>query len=141
MSEQIWDSCLQREIPFEMIDFENHPTPADLEKRLGKELVDVYFQTCTPIEKIFFGRDKSLKGPEDKTLWISPDDRLSGDICMKELKTDCLQALTHRGIMDIGRKIEDKIAIQQQEVVEVAVKETEELDRYEKEFKLCFVRY
>lgn len=133
MSKDIWDACLQEKIPCKMLDLTNHPTPSDLEKRLGKELVDVFFKTCTPMERVLFGRDKPLKGPEGKNMWIDPNDRVEGKkvlITQQPLKTDCLQALTHRGILEIGEKIEKMIEEKNRENLEAAVKEAEDVSRY-----------
>ncbi|KAG5680624.1 hypothetical protein PVAND_010118 [Polypedilum vanderplanki] len=144
MSESIWDECLHCSIPIEMLDLANHPTPSDLEKRMGAEFVDMFFKTCSPIEKVLFGRDKPLKGPDEKKLWINPADKLKASGCggvyitEQVSRTDCLQALTHRGIMEIGEKIEAKITAEHENTVAEAVKETEELERFETNLRIEF---
>jgi hypothetical protein len=137
MPASIYDECLQCSIPVEMLDLPNHPTPSDLERRMGKEFVEMFLATCSPIETVLFGRDKPLKGPEEGKLWIDPADRLKGlksgcdGLCITEQpsKTDCLQALTHRGILEIGARIEAKIADEHDNAVAEAVREAEELER------------
>lgn len=120
------DSCCQMEIPYDMLNVHNHPTVTDLERNMGKNLTDVYLKTCTPIERTLFGRDKPLKGPEK--LWINPADRLSGDkVHLTPLFTESLQAFTHQGILEIGRKLEQKFDEHNQLIIEKAVAEAEEL--------------
>lgn len=133
MSKELWDSCLQQEIPYEMLDLANHPTPTDLEKRLGKELTEAFLQQCTPFEKVLFGTDKPLKGPGNKKMWIDPKDRADGNklsITEVPLKTDCLQALTHRGILEIGEQVEKMLAERNAKDIESAVKEAMDVARY-----------
>lgn len=126
MSKQVMDSCCQLEIPFDYLDVEHHPTPSDLERNVSRELVDVYLKTCTPIERVLFGRDKMLKGPS--SLWINPEDRLKGQqLRMTPKSTEGVQALTHRGILEIGEQIERKMEESNRKLVEKAVEETEEL--------------
>lgn len=125
MSNDVLDSCCQMEIPFEFLDVGNHPTPSDLLKNMSKELVEVYLRTCTPIERTLFGRDKKLKGPGN--LWINPEDRSD---CRKAqltpVKTESLQALTHQGILEIGKQIEEKMNEQTKQMIAKAVADTEE---------------
>jgi hypothetical protein len=68
-------------------------------------------------------------------LWINPDDRL-GDRKVKITQappstsyTDCLQALTHHGILEIGKKYEEKMAEMNRRAMEDAVKDAEELSK------------
>jgi hypothetical protein len=135
MPGSIWDECLHDTLDLKMLDLKNNPTPSDLEKRLGREFIDVFFKTCTPIEKILFGRDRPLTGPADRQMWINPADRIEmtrcDGICIREqpCETDCLQALSHRGILEIGEKIEAQIAAEHKLAVSAAVRETEELER------------
>lgn len=132
----VYDCCLQEEIPFELLDLANHPTPSDLERKLGKDLADVFLKTCTPLQKILFGRDKPLKGPE-KRMWINPEDRLNGNkVKITEAPpsqsasyTDCIQALTHMGILEVGKKYEAKLAELNRRAIDEAVQETEELSK------------
>lgn len=145
MSKTVFDSCLQDEIPYELLDVANHPTPSDLEKRLGKDLVEVFLKTCTPIEKILFGRDKPLKGPEG-SMWINPEDRLgdkkvkitAAPLSTSTSYTDCIQALTHHGILEIGKKYEEKMAEMNRRTMEEAVKDAEELSKYFNKFLCVF---
>lgn len=135
MSKAVYDCCFQEEIPFELLDIANHPTPSDLERKLGKDLADVFLKTCTPLQKILFGRDKPLKGPGTR-MWINPEDRLNGNkVKITEAPsqstsyTDCIKALTHHGILEIGKKYEEKLAELNSRAVDDAVKETEELSK------------
>lgn len=135
MSKDIWDSCFQQEISYDPLNFPKQPTQTDLEKRLGKELTEVFFQTCKPIDKIFFGRDKPLKGPGDKKMWINPSDRLDGkkiQITEQPSKFDCLQALTHRGILEIGGRAEQIVLERNKNFLEAKIKEAEDIARYVK---------
>lgn len=126
MFNSVPDSCCQTEIPREFLDVRNHPTPTDLERNISKELVEVYLKTCTPIERTLFGRDKPLKGPG--SLWISPDDRLAGNqVRLTPLKTESAQALTHLGILKIGKLLEEKVEKQNRNLMTKAVAEAEEL--------------
>lgn len=132
MSKDIWDSCFQQKISYDSNNFPRQPTQSDLEKRLGKELTEVFFQTCKPIDKILLGRDKPLKGPEGKKMWINPSDRLDGEkvqITEQPSKIDCLQALTHRGILEIGEKAEQIVVQRHKNVIEARVKEAEDIAR------------
>lgn len=126
MSKRVMDSCCQLEIPFEYLDVEHHPTPSHLERNISKELVDVYLKTCTPIERVLFGRDKRLKG--SGSFWINPEDRLKGQqLRMTPESTEGVQALTHRGILEIGEQIERKMEDSNRKLVDKAVEEMEEL--------------
>lgn len=137
MPKTVWDCCLQDEIPIELLDLANHPTPSDLEKRLGKDLMEVFLKTCTPLQKVLFGRDKPLKGPNDARMWINPEDRENGANKIKITEaaspsssyTDCIQALTHHGILEIGKKYEEKLAEINSRAMDNAVKEAEELSK------------
>lgn len=130
MPNTVQNSCCQMEIPFEFLDVQNHPTPRDLERNMSKKLVDVYLETCTPIERTLFGRDKTLKGPEK--LWINPDDRSDGnETRLTPIRTESVQALTHQGILEIGKQIEEKMFHQSQKIIGEAVVEAEELAKYD----------
>lgn len=129
MSMNAADSCCQMDIPFSMLDVRNHPTVTDLQRNMGESLTDVYLKTCTPIERKLFGRDKPLKGPG--RMRIKPADRSSGDeVHLAPLFTESLQALTHRGILEIGKKLERAFDEQNQLTIEKAVAEAEELAEY-----------
>ena len=135
MQKVIPDSCCQFEIPFELI--KDHPTPTDISKNISKELVDVFLDTCTPIEKALFGRDKPLKGPDK--LWIDPKDRCGDEkVKFTPLKTDCLQALTHQGILEIGKQFEAKIEERNSKKIAKAVKEAEKFADFEANLKLKY---
>lgn len=96
---------------------------------MSKELVDVYLKTCTPIERVLFGRDMPLKGPEK--LWLNPDDRSEGNTtCLTPIRTEGVQALTHQGILEIGKQIEEKMLEQNNKLIEEAVVEAQELAKY-----------
>lgn len=126
MSKRVMDSCCQMEIPFEYLDVHHHPKPSDLERNMSKELVDVYLKTCTPIERVLFGRDKPLKGPGP--LWISPEDRSDErQLRLTPTSTEGVQALTHLGILEIGEQIERKMEESNRKLVEMAVEEIEEV--------------
>lgn len=126
MSRNVFDSCRQMEIPYEYLDVQNHPTPSDLQRNMSKELVEVYLKTCSPIERTLFGRDKALEGPDN--LWINPEDRLGcNKIRLTPINTEGLQALTHQGILGIGKQIEEKMNRQTKQMIEKAVADTEEL--------------
>lgn len=128
MSKNVFDSCCQMEIPFEFLDVHNHPTPTDLQRNMSKELVEVYLQTCSPIERTLFGRDKALKGPGK--LWINPDDRSSfNKKRLTPIKTENVQALTHQGILEIGKQIEEKINEKTEQIIDKAVADAEELGK------------
>ncbi|CAO1399367.1 unnamed protein product [Diamesa hyperborea] len=135
MQKVIPDSCCQFEITFELI--KDHPTPTDLKKNISKELVDVFLNTCTPIEKVLFGRDKPLKGPDK--LWIDPKDRCGDEkVKFTPLKTDCLQALTHQGILEIGKQFEERIEERNSKRIAKAVKEAEKFADFEANLKLKY---
>lgn len=132
MSRDIWDSCFQQKISYDALNFPRQPTQSDLEKKLGKELTEVFLQTCKPIDKIFFGRDKPLKGPGDKKLWINPNDRRHEEkiqITEQPSQFDCLQALTHRGILEIGGRAEKMVVERNKGIIEARVKEAEDIAR------------
>lgn len=126
MPENVPDCCCQTEIPYKYLDVENHPTPTDLERNMSRELIDVYLKTCTPIEKVLFGRDKPLKGPEGE-LWIDPNNRGDGKVKLTPMRMEKIQALTHQGILEIGKQIEVKMSEANKKLVEKAVQEAEEL--------------
>lgn len=114
------------EIPSDFLDVRSHPTPADLERNMGKELVDIYLKTCTPIERVLFGRDKPLKGPSK--LWISPEDHLDGrKVRLTPMRTESVQALTHHGILEIGKQIEEKILVENKNAIAEAIADAEGL--------------
>ena len=120
------DSCCQSKIPLEYLDVKNHPTPSDLERNMGKALTDVYLKTCTPFERTLFGRDKPLKGPDN--LWISLEDQGNGKkVCLTPLRTESVQALTHQGILEIGKRLEEKLEDEKLMVIRKAVAEAEKL--------------
>lgn len=93
---------------------------------MSKELVDIYLKTCTPIERVLFGRDKPLKGPSK--LWISPEDHSGGNmIRLTPMRTESVQALTHHGILEIGKQIEEKIHANNKKAIAEAVADAEGL--------------
>ena len=118
------------EISLELLDLESLPTVTDLERNMGKKLVDVYLKTCTPIERTLLGRDKPLKGPGK--LWINPEDRLGEETAqLTPLPTVKLQAMTHQEILRMGMKFEEKFEEQNRQTIAKAVAEAEELSKYE----------
>lgn len=126
MMKNVQDSCCQSELPLELLDARNHPTPKDLERNMGTDLTEVYLKTCTPIERALFGRDKPLRGPGN--LWINPEDRSSGkQLLLTPERTASVQALTHQGILSIGEKIERKIDEERRGVILKAVAEAREI--------------
>lgn len=135
MQKIIPDSCCQFEITYDLI-IRDHPTPTDISKNISKELVDVFLSTCTPIEKALFGRDKPLKGPDK--LWIDPKDRCNAKLKLTPLKTDCLQALTHQGILEIGKQFEGKIEERNLIKIANAVEEAENFANFEANLKLKY---
>ena len=127
MSRNVLNSCCQMEIPFEYLDVEKHPTPKDLERNMSKELVAVYLKTCTSIERSLFGRDKALQGPAGD-LWINPEDRAQGKkLKLTPLRTEELKALTHKGVLELGKQVEGKMEKHNRKMTEKAVAEAEEL--------------
>ncbi|CRK92940.1 CLUMA_CG006624, isoform A [Clunio marinus] len=133
MSRHILDSCCQSEIPYDYLDVENHPTASQLEKNIGKDLTEIYFSKCTPIEKVLFGRSKQLEGPGD--LWNDPEDR---HLRMIPTHSEKMKALTHVGVLEIGRKIEEKNDLEQEKRISEAIYGTEELARFEEDNKIRF---
>lgn len=115
------------DIPYEFLDVKNHPTPTDLRKNISRELVEVFFKTCTPIERTLFGKDKPLKGPGN--IWINPDDRGDGKVKLTPLRTEKMQALTHQGILEIGMQISVKMDEKNQKLIDEAIQETEEVGK------------
>lgn len=93
---------------------------------MSKELVDIYLKTCTPIERVLFGRDKPLKGPSK--LWISPADHSDGNMTrLTPMRTESVQALTHHGILEIGKRIEEKLLTENKKAIAEAVADVEGL--------------
>lgn len=126
MMKNVPDSCCQMEIPFELVDVESLTTVGQLERNMGKPLVEVYLKTCTPFERTLLGRDRPLTCPGD--LWISPDDRCKGDeVRLTPVKTESVQALTHQGILEIGKRIEKQLEETKKKDIEEAVEEAREL--------------
>lgn len=126
MSHHVLDSCSQMEIPSEFLDIRNHPTSSDLERNMGKDLLEVYLKTCTPFERTLLGRDKPLKGPGQ--LWIDPDDRMEGSqVRFTPMRTEKVQALTHLGILEIGKQIEGKMEEKNKKRIAEAIADDEEL--------------
>ncbi|XP_019771879.1 uncharacterized protein LOC109545555 [Dendroctonus ponderosae] len=84
------------------------PKLSDAKKNLGDTLSQVVFEQCEDALKEGFGLKNPLQGPGD-ILWISPSDLLIGKIALKPPFTPkCLQALTHKGILEIGQELERK---------------------------------
>lgn len=104
---------------------ENHQTPSRLVKNTSELLAEVFFQTCTPIEKVLYGRDRGLKGPQSE-LWINPNHRKERQVLITP-RVENIQALTHQGILEIGKQIEVKMSEANTKVVEKAIQDTEEL--------------
>ncbi|KAJ8977084.1 hypothetical protein NQ317_008427, partial [Molorchus minor] len=75
---------------------------------LGKPLASVVFEECDEELGEYFGLTPPLRGAGDE-LWVSPSDLLIGKVVLKPpLTSKHIQALTHQGILDIGREIEIK---------------------------------
>jgi hypothetical protein len=126
MPKSVFDACCQQEIPYEYLDVGNQQTPSELARNTSWELAEIFLQTCTPIDKVLYGRDKPLKGPQSK-LWINPNNRSDGQALITPTKVEKIQALTHRGILEIGKQIEVKMSEENKKLVEKAVQDAEEL--------------
>lgn len=121
--EAVFDSCCQRIIPYEYLKVNDQITPTILEKNLGnKNFIDVYCQSCKPIQKILIGCDSKLKGP--KNLWIDPNNNKIQFTPVNDIQK--VQALTHQTILKIGEEIEEKIANQNSKLTEKAIQEVHE---------------
>ncbi|CAH1126854.1 unnamed protein product [Ceutorhynchus assimilis] len=84
------------------------PKLSDVKKNLGEVAAQVVYDQCQNSLKEDFGLTPPLKGPGE-ILWISPSDLLVGKLALKPPFTPkCLQALTHQGILEIGKELEDK---------------------------------
>lgn len=129
MPKTVLDCCWQQEIPKEYLNVKNHATPTSLERNTSRDLVDVYLQTCTPFERALFGQDKPLKGPGSE-LWINPSDRTKGLLKITPSKAEKIQALTHRGILEIGKQIEVKMSEENRKNQEKVIQEVLELAKY-----------
>lgn len=66
-----------------------------------------------------------MKGPGSE-LWINPNDRIDGQALITP-KVEKIQALTHQGILEIGKQIEVKMTEENRKVLEKTVQEAEEL--------------
>lgn len=82
------------------------PTISDAKENFGDLLSDIIFCQCEPEFKTDLGLEPHLKGIGEE-LWTSPSDLLIGKVCLKPpLTSKHIRALTHRGILDIGQRIE-----------------------------------
>lgn len=76
---------------------------------LGESLTDVVLHTMTPKAQELMGVTQALSSPP-QVLWISPDDRLHGELVLKAPRNvEHLQAFTHQTIMRLGQEIEAKV--------------------------------
>ncbi|XP_060533449.1 cilia- and flagella-associated protein 45-like [Cylas formicarius] len=88
------------------------PKLSNAKTNLGGALAQLLFESCEDALKEDFGLARPLRGPGDN-LWVSPSDLLIGKLALKPPFTPkCLQALTHRGILQIGKELEDRTAHQ-----------------------------
>ncbi|XP_076266129.1 uncharacterized protein LOC143199892 [Rhynchophorus ferrugineus] len=91
------------------------PKLSDAKFNFGDPTSHVIFQQCELALRADFGLKDPLCGPGDD-LWISPSDLLIGKLALKPPFTPkCLQALTHQGILEIGKAIEDRFKQEMEE--------------------------
>ncbi|KAJ8946921.1 hypothetical protein NQ314_008720, partial [Rhamnusium bicolor] len=84
------------------------PKLSDAISALGQPLAQIVFDECDEALKENFGLTPPLDGAGDE-LWVSPSDLLIGKVVLKPPYTaKHIQALTHQGILNIGRDIEIK---------------------------------
>ncbi|XP_050304906.1 uncharacterized protein LOC126742308 [Anthonomus grandis grandis] len=84
------------------------PKLSDAKRNLGDTLAKVVFDQCEDALREDFGLKTPLHGPGN-VLWVSPSDLLIGKVALKPPFTPkCLQALTHKGILEIGEGLEKK---------------------------------
>ncbi|KAL1491541.1 hypothetical protein ABEB36_012123 [Hypothenemus hampei] len=98
------------------------PKRSEAKRNLGVFLSKVVFDQCEEALREDFGLKMPLKGPGD-VLWVSPSDLLLGKIVLKPpLTPKCLQALTHKGIIEIGegfeRKFKEEAELDKQKTLE-----------------------
>ncbi|KAF2891191.1 hypothetical protein ILUMI_14982, partial [Ignelater luminosus] len=103
------------------------PTISEARRELGPALAHALFQECPDPLKPFMGLTPLLKGAGDD-LWISPSDTIIGKVCLKPpLTSKHIKALTHEGILMIGRDIEAKFRNEAELSKKKALAEQEEM--------------
>lgn len=84
------------------------PTITEIKNSLGQPFTEVFFEQCPGALRCYLGLEPPLEGPGN-TLWQSPSDILLGKVVLKPpITSKCIKALTHEGILEIGRDVEIK---------------------------------
>lgn len=110
----------------------NKTVPAHHEamSNLGKFLGETVLNEMSPMAKEMMRIDRPF--PVDpKTVWLSPSDKIDGNIMLKPPPNDdVIKALTHEGILEIGSSVEEKLEKHFQARVKAAKKEVEDFERF-----------
>lgn len=105
---------------------EQHETTDNLGETLGKTIL----KTMSPVAQDLMGVKKPLTTVPSQ-MWVDPDDLLDGNVVIRPPTTSgCLKAFTHQKILDFGKDIEQKIQHETAVLVDNAIGDTSEFERF-----------
>lgn len=103
-----------------------HETTDNLGEALGKTIL----KTMSPVAQRLMGVTEPLSTAPSQ-MWVDPNDLLKGDVVVRPPTTAaCLKAFTHQKILDIGTDIEQKVQHETATLVDNAIGDTAEFERY-----------
>lgn len=92
-----------------LIQAKKYPMKSAIQKNLGGPLSEVFFSNLNSVQQDHVGYTPKLQGPGEN-LWVSPSDNLMGSVVLRPpFTTRIRQALTHKGILSLGIKSEEKV--------------------------------
>lgn len=103
-----------------------HETTDSLGETLGKTVL----KTMSPVAQDLMGVKKPLSTAPSQ-MWVDPNDLLNGNVVIRPPTTSaCLKAFTHQKILELGMDIEQKIQHETAVLVDHAIGDTTEFERF-----------
>uniref|UniRef100_A0A1B6GFY3 Uncharacterized protein n=1 Tax=Cuerna arida TaxID=1464854 RepID=A0A1B6GFY3_9HEMI len=110
---------------------QKYPMVSAIKRNLGGPLSEVFFSFLTHQQQDFIGYTPKLKGPGEE-IWVSPSDILQNHVVLTPPYTNRLkQAMTHQGIMKLGKEVEAKLLKQYENEIREEYIEKEKVLREE----------
>lgn len=124
------ESMLKRRASLLHKDNKSVPEHHEVMANLGFFLGETILNEMSPMAKKMMGIDKPFP-LAPKTVWLSPGDRIDGNIVLKPPPNDdVIKALTHEGILEIGSTLEGKLEKHWLARIKAAKKEVENFERF-----------
>lgn len=108
------------------------PTLEDAANSLGPLLSTVVLNTMSQKAQLLMGVQRPLSTVPD-SIWIAPQTRLDGGRIVQTVPDQlvCLQACTHKAILEMGAHIEQKMHKDKEAAVQQAKRDTELFEKFE----------